>query len=55
MLGICLAIFTYLFNNSIQFDKTYFIRKLLNNKAYKAIYAKYRDANSASEICSYLV
>ena len=37
MLVICLAIFTYLFNNSIRFDKAYFIHDLLNNKAYNAI------------------
>ena len=32
MLIISLAILTYLFNNNNQFDKTYFIRNLLNNK-----------------------
>ena len=31
MLIISLAILTYLLNNSIQFDKTYFIRNILNN------------------------
>ena len=50
MLIYGLAILSYLFNNSIQFGKTYFIRNLLNNKAYCVIYAKYLDAKFASRI-----
>ena len=49
-MDICLAILSYLFNNNNQFDKTYFISKLLNNKGFNPIYVYYRDANSASRI-----
>ncbi len=50
MLIIRLAILAYVFNNSIQFDKTYFIHQILNNRAYNVIYGDYLDANSASRI-----
>lgn len=52
MLIYGLAIFAFFFNNSIQFDKTYIIRKLLNNKAYNGICATYMDAKFASGICA---
>jgi hypothetical protein len=48
MLIYGLAIVTYLFNNNTQIGKTYFIRKLLNSKGYKAIYADCIDADFAS-------
>ena len=49
-MDLCLAILPYLFNNSNQFDKTYFIRNLLNNKGFNAIYVDYYDADFASII-----
>ena len=49
-MDLSLAILPYLFNNNNQFDKTYFISKLLNNKVFNAICVYYRDANFASRI-----
>lgn len=48
MLIIYLAFLHYLFNNSLQNDKIYIIRNLLNNNAYNAIYVDYRDVKSES-------
>lgn len=53
MLIICLAILSCLFNNNNQFDKTYFIRNLLNNKVFNAICVDYYDADFASGISVY--
>ena len=52
-MNLWLAILPYLFNNSIQFDKTYFIRKLLNNMTNNAICVEHVDVNFASGILMY--
>lgn len=51
VLIISLAILPFLFNNKTLFSKTFFIRKLLNNNDFNAIYVDYWDVNSASGIC----